>query len=399
MERLTAGRTSGVLVHELCGWGMDIEQRQAFSGSTERYEDSSISVMRSKRPGAGQVVPVILSGGGGSRLWPVSTSVKPKQFLPLVGERTLLQETLARVEDRFRFAAPIIVGSVQHAELCEKEIVADVEARLILEPCARNTAPAIAMAALVVEAKYGPDALLLVMPSDHVIDDVTAFHAAIATAEPAARQGRLVTFGIWPTDPETGYGYLHMGPEVSPGVMQVTRFVEKPAMDVAEAMVAGGEHLWNAGIFLFRARTVLDELERLAPEIARYAANAIRSGSQDGIRIAPNFDDLNNCPSDSIDYAVMEHASDVVVVPMSSGWSDLGSWDALAALAGSGPANGLVTAVECDDCYIRSDEVEVAALGVSDLIIVASGQRLLVLPRGRSQEVKRLLSARESSAA
>ena len=164
-------------------------------------------------------------------------------------------------------------------------------------------------------------------------------------------------------------------------------------------MVAGGEHLWNAGIFLFRVGTLLEEVMRVAPEIGRHAQEAIKGGTREGIRITPDADILSDCPSESIDYAVMEHVSNIAVVPMSPGWSDLGSWDALASLVGSGSANGLVTAVECDDCYIRSDGLQVAALGVSDLIIVASGQRLLVLPRGRSQEVKRLLAAMESMAA
>jgi mannose-1-phosphate guanylyltransferase/mannose-1-phosphate guanylyltransferase/mannose-6-phosphate isomerase len=237
------------------------------------------------------------------------------------------------------------------------------------------------------------------MPSDHVIEDVKAFHEAIARAESAARAGRLVTFGILPTGPDTGYGYLEMGSEVAPGVKTVARFVEKPNFEVAEAMVAGGNHLWNAGIFLFRVGTLLEEMARVAPEIARISQLALVSAERDGIRIVPDVSVLEDCPSESIDYAVMEHASSVAVVPMAPGWSDLGSWDALASLVGPGSHDGPVTMLDCDDCYIRSDGLEVAALGVRDLIIVASGQRLLVLPRGRSQEVKRLLSAMEPMAA
>jgi mannose-1-phosphate guanylyltransferase/mannose-1-phosphate guanylyltransferase/mannose-6-phosphate isomerase len=236
------------------------------------------------------------------------------------------------------------------------------------------------------------------MPSDHVIEDVAVFHEAIAKAELAARDGRLVTFGIRPTGPDTGYGYLHMGAEVAPGVMEVARFVEKPTYEVAQAMVVGGEHLWNAGVFLFRAGTLLEEAARVAPEIARCATEAIKAGSAEGIRITPDVAILSECPSDSIDYAIMEHASNVAVVPMSPGWSDLGSWDALADLVGPGASTGPVTALECEDCYIRSDGLEIAAFGVRDLIVVASGGRLLVLPRGRSQEVKRLLSTMDSAA-
>lgn len=347
----------------------------------------------------GRIVPVILSGGGGSRLWPLSTNETPKQFLPLVGDSTLFQEALRRVRDRLHFTSPIVVGSARHAELCAKELDSeDAQTRLILEPCARNTAPAIVMAASTVEDLYDRDTLMLVMPSDHVIEDAAAFHDAIRKAEPAARSGRLVTFGIVPTSPDTGYGYLQMGSEVAPGVRTVERFVEKPVLEVAEAMVSGGKHLWNAGIFLFSAQAFLDEVQQVAPAIGRYARDSIQSSRREGICINPDLDILSECPSDSIDYAVMEKASNVAVVPMSPGWSDLGSWDALAALVGTGSAKGPVVTLDCEDCYIRSDGLEVAALGVRGLIIVASGERLLVLPRGRSQEVKRLLSAMESMA-
>jgi mannose-1-phosphate guanylyltransferase len=382
---------------------MSFEDHQTFVANTVGAETGSAFPKSSPTPlaqGSALMVPVVLSGGGGSRLWPFSTNEAPKQFLPLIGERTLFQEALERVRDRVRFSSPIVVGSVRHAELCERELMAEEgQARLILEPCARNTAAAIVMAASVAREEHGEDALLLVMPSDHVIEDVPAFHEAVGMAEATARNGRLVTFGIRPTGPDTGYGYLHMGPEVAPGVMEVARFVEKPTLAVAEGMVAGGEHLWNAGIFLFRVGTLLEEVMRVAPAIGRHAQEAIEAAIRDGMRITPDVGILSDCPSESIDYAVMEHASNVAVVPMSPGWSDLGSWDALASLVGSGPASELVTALECDDCYIRSDGLQVAALGVRDLIIVASGQRLLVLPRGRSQEVKRLLAAMEATAA
>ena len=382
---------------------MNFEDHQAFAANTAGSETGSSgpkSPVTSLTLRSALIVPVVLSGGGGTRLWPFSTEETPKQFLPLLSERSLFQEALDRVRDRARFSSPVVVGSVRHAELCERELIAEGgQARLILEPCARNTAAAIVMAASVVREEHGEDALLLVMPSDHVIEDVPAFHEAIGRAEAAACGGRLVTFGIRPTGPDTGYGYLHMGPEVAPGVMDVARFVEKPTFEVAEAMVSGGEHLWNAGIFLFRVGTLLEEVMRVAPAIGRHAQESVEAATREGIRIIPNVGILSDCPSESIDYAVMEHASNVAVVPMSPGWSDLGSWDALAGLAGSGPESGPVTALECDDCYIRSDGLEVAALGVRDLIIVASGRRLLVLPRGRSQEVKRLLSAMESMAA
>jgi mannose-1-phosphate guanylyltransferase/mannose-6-phosphate isomerase len=325
----------------------------------------------------------------------------PKQFLPFLENRTLFREALNRVSDRSRFSSPVVVGSLRHADLCERELEQeDNRARLILEPCARNTAAAIAMAAIVVSEEQGGDALLLVMPSDHVIDDVPAFHAAVEAGEAAARAGRLVTFGIRPTGPETGYGYLQMGAELTdgPGALEVARFVEKPPLDVAKAMLEGGDHLWNAGIFLMKARAFVDELSRVAPEILRAATEAVRTGTRDGIQVRPSLEALAHCPSESVDFAVMEKSSRVAVVPMSPGWSDLGCWDALADLL-EGGESGPVTIVDCDNCYIRSDGLQIAALGIQDMIVVASGQRLLILPRGRSQEVKRLLSAMESLAA
>lgn len=348
-----------------------------------------------------RIVPVVLSGGGGSRLWPFSTNETPKQFLPLVGQKSLFREALDRVRDRLHFSAPIVVGSMRHADLCERELAAEsASARLILEPCARNTAAAVAMAAALARIEHGDDCLILVMPSDHIIEDVPAFCAAVRTGEAAARAGRLVTFGIEPTGPDTGYGYLNTGAGLgsAPGVMEVTEFVEKPPRDLAELMVRDGKHLWNAGIFLFRTGTLLAELSKFAPEIANAARMAVATATREGIRVMPAMEPLSGCPSESIDRAVMEHSSQVAVVPMSPGWSDLGSWDALASLVGDAGSEGPVTVLDCDNCYIRSDGLRVAALGVSDLIIVASGQQVLVLPRGRSQEVKLLLSAMEAAA-
>lgn len=341
------------------------------------------------------IVPVILSGGGGSRLWPFSTEATPKQFLPLVGTKSMFRQALDRVGDRARFGSPLVVASVRHADLCERELRGEVgDARLLLEPCARNTAAAIVMAAAAVQDMHGPDALLLVMPSDHVIEDVALFYQAVRTGEAAARAGRLVTFGIVPTGPETGYGYLEMGADVpaAPGVRDVAKFIEKPELEAAQQFVSGGEHLWNAGIFLFTASTLLEEAASLAPAICQAAVQAVQAGACEGIRITADLASLAACPSDSIDYAVMEKSSKVAVVPTSPGWSDLGSWDAMAALVGTSVPRGPVTALDCDGSFILSDGLEVAALGVHDLIIVASGNRLLILPRGRSQEVKKLLS-------
>lgn len=345
------------------------------------------------------IVPVILNGGAGTRLWPLSTDSAPKQFLPLVGKESTFKAVVGRVRQRTTFAAPIIVGSERQAGLCEQALTDEAtEARLILEPIARNTAAAIVMAAVVARELHGGSALLLVMPSDHVIVEQEQFSAAVASGVPAANIGRLVTLGIKPTRPETGYGYIQIGSEIpdAPGVREAVRFVEKPQSNVAETMVASQEYLWNAGIFLFRADTLIEEVQQIAPEIAAAAEGAVLMGRGEGRLIYPDPAALEDCPSQSIDYAVMERSRRVAVVPADFGWTDLGSWDAIADLEeGRGPV-GPVTTVDCEGCYIRSDGIEIAALGLHDVIMVASGKRLLVVPRGRSQEVKRLLAAMES---
>ena len=342
------------------------------------------------------IAPVILSGGAGTRLWPLSTDARPKQFLPLTGPDSLFRATLDRVADRSRFAAPIVVGSARHADLCGAALAAaGPDARLICEPVGRNTAPAIALAAAVAAERDGADALILVMPSDHVIADVPALHAAIAAGLTAARAGWLVTFGIAPDGPHSGYGYLEMGAELpdAPGVRKVARFVEKPPRDAAERMVAGGQHLWNAGIFLMRADVLLAELAAHRPDIADAMAEAGAGATVDGIIIHPDPAAFAASPADSIDYAVMERSARVATVPMAPGWSDVGDWDALAALSGDDAAIGPVVALDSPGSYVRSDGLKIAMLGVPDMIVVATGDRLLIIPRHRAQEVRRLLEA------
>lgn len=383
---------------------MEFENQAGWSQPIKIENDpcGALSPVLSRSTPQELIVPVILSGGGGSRLWPFSTKETPKQFLPLIHNKNLFEQALDRVRDEFRFAAPIVVGSSQHGDLCAGALAAFGEsARLILEPCARDTAPAILMAAAVARETHGEEAVLLVMPSDHVIEDLPAFHDAIRKGEAAAQNGHLVTFGIHPTQPDTGYGYLQMGDKLagSADVREVARFIEKPAFEAAAEMLAAGDHLWNAGIFLFRAAALVEEATQTCPEILEFALRAIAAGHRDGLRITPDAAVFAACPSKSIDYAVMELSSKVAVVPMAPGWSDLGSWDALASLVGTGSPIGPITALDCESCYIHSDGVQVAALGVRDLIIVASGGRLLIMPRGRSQEVKKLLSAMDSMAA
>lgn len=335
------------------------------------------------------ITPIILSGGGGTRLWPLSRPEKPKQLLALAAAETMLQVTAARVADSARYAPPIVIGNDAHADEIEAQLPR--LGKLILEPAGRNTAPAIALAALTA----GPEDVLLVMPSDHVIDKVDAFHAAVAAGLSYALDGWLVTFGIAPTHAETGYGYIRQGARLGDQVHAVDRFIEKPQRDVAEAMLAEGGYAWNGGIFLFRAGTFLDVLEAHAPEILRQSRLAMARADITGARIVPDRGAFLASPSESVDYAVMEKAERVAVVPVDLGWSDVGSWDALYELGPHDAAGNLVTGatqlIESSGCLVRGDGVRVSTLGVSDLIIIATKDELLILPRGRSQEVKRLL--------
>ena len=336
-----------------------------------------------------RIVPVILSGGSGTRLWPMSRADRPKQFLALAGDETMFEQTLARVGDQAMFAAPLVVANRRHVELIEQQLDGRT-ATLILEPAARNTAPAIALAAL----HAAPDAPLLVMPSDHVIADVGAFHRAVTAALPLVADGWLATFGITPNAAETGYGYIEMGGPLGDGVRRVARFVEKPDLATAEAMLADEQHVWNGGIFLFRADAYLDALATHDPEILEAAKHAMKRAEYTGSTILPDADAFNASPSDSIDYAVMEKAERVAVVPVSMGWSDLGSWDALHGLQGGGDAHdGEVIAIDTQNCLLRSDGIRIAAVGISDLIVVASGDSVLIMPKGRSQDVKAIVEA------
>lgn len=347
-------------------------------------------------PESKPIIPVILSGGSGTRLWPMSRPERPKQLLPLTAEITMLQLTAGRAAGE-RFAKPIVVANAAHADIVEEQL-AHVEAAaqaLILEPIGRNTAPAIALAAL---AAGGDESPLLVMPSDHVIADLPAFHAAIHAALPLVEQGWLVTFGITPDAPETGYGWIKIGDALAEGVHRVDRFVEKPPRDKAEAMLASGDHAWNGGIFLFRADKYLEALAAFAPDMLTASRASLDNGRREGARIWPDEATFAACPSDSIDYAVMERAEQVAVVPVSMGWNDVGSWDALHAISqcdeGGNVCGGDVIAIETRGCLVRADAGKrVALVGVSDLIVVASGDDILVLPRGRSQDVKKIIAA------
>lgn len=336
------------------------------------------------------IVPVILSGGSGTRLWPMSTPEKPKQFLPLTHDLTMFQLTALRTGDAQVFAPPMIVANARHAELIEDQLqqIGIVPRALILEPCARNTAPAIALAAIEVGA-----APILVMPSDHVIADERAFLRAIEAAMPLVDKGWLITFGIAASGPETGYGYLRRGEELAKGVHRVARFVEKPDRAAAEAMIADGEHFWNGGIFLFRADMFLGALAVHAPEMLAAAQASLGSAQRSGVRIHPEAAAFAASPADSIDYAVMEKADRVAMVPASMGWSDVGSWDALHELGAKdelgNTLRGDIRLIEAGGNLIHTDGIRISVAGVKDLIIVASGNEVMILPRGSSQDAKK----------
>lgn len=321
----------------------------------------------------------------------MSTPKTPKQFLALTGEHTMFQLTALRVTDRSRFAAPIIVANAAHAEIVEtqlREIGVD-DAVILLEPCARNTAPAIALAAL---AMRDPHGAMLVMPSDHVIHDLDAFHAATDALLPIVNQGWLATYGISPTGPETGYGYIQMETEQAQGVFSVKRFVEKPDSTRAAEMIASGDHVWNGGIFLFRADIFLRELARFSPDMVEAANIAMKAADTHGCCITPQLAAFEKCPSDSIDYAVMEKADQVAVAPVSMGWSDVGSWDSLHEIRtkdeNGNALSGVVRINDSNGNLVHADGIRVSVHGVSDLIIVANGNEVMILPRGTSQNVR-----------
>lgn len=338
-----------------------------------------------------KITPVILSGGGGTRLWPLSTPETPKQFLALTGDETMFQMTVQRILDSDRFDAPVVVANVAHAEMVEAQLAAIgvTDAMLLLEPCARNTAPAIALAALAQADAKSP---LLVMPSDHVILDSTAFHAATTSLLPLVEDGWLATYGINPSGPETGYGYIRIGDEQASGVNKVSRFVEKPDAPTAAQMIASGDHVWNGGIFLFRADIYLGVIAVHAPEILAAAQAAMAAARTEANRIYPDSAAFAASPADSIDYAVMEKAERVAVAPVSMGWSDVGSWDALHDIRGKdGGGNTVIGETRLSEAkgnLIHADGIRVSIHGVDDLIVVANGKEVLILPRGSSQKVR-----------
>lgn len=349
------------------------------------------------------IVPVILSGGSGTRLWPVSKPERPKQLLPLTADETMLQLTAVRTQG-FGAASvgrPILVSNAAHADIIDEQLQQSNinDYSVILEPIGRNTAPAIALAAL--EAQ--PDDALLVMPSDHVIDDLPAFHDAISRALPLVAQGWLITFGIEPDGPETGYGYIQMGQACGDLVNEVVRFVEKPDVATAEHMLAQGNHAWNAGIFLFRADAYLAAMEKHQPDMLVAVRTSMEQAKRDGARIFPDPMAFHACPSDSVDYAIMERETQVACVPVSMGWSDVGSWDSLHAVstrcANENAVRGDALLLGARNCLVHSDGPRVTLVDVDDLIVVVSQGDIMILKRGESQKVRKVTEALKALAA
>jgi mannose-1-phosphate guanylyltransferase/mannose-1-phosphate guanylyltransferase/mannose-6-phosphate isomerase len=341
--------------------------------------------------------PVILSGGSGSRLWPLSRSLYPKQLLPLSSERTMIQETVLRAGPG-HFAPPVIICNEAHRFIVAEQMqeIGVKPLRLMLEPIGRNTAPAIAAAALVL-SRTDPDAIMAVLPSDHVITDQPGFLAALEKAGAAAALGHLVTFGMKPTAPETGYGYIQCGAPVVEGSFKVERFIEKPALERAQAMMAQPDFLWNSGMFVFKAAIFLDEVARLCPDILAAVTQAIDKAASDVDFLRLDAEAFAASPSASIDYAVMEHTERAAVVPSDFGWSDVGSWSALWEITGKTLAGnvevGDVISVDCRDSYLRGDGVLVTGVGLKDIIVVATEDAVLVAERSHVQEVKKIVES------
>jgi len=341
------------------------------------------------------LLPVIMAGGSGTRLWPLSRHLFPKQFHALIGEHTMLQETVLRLQGSGS-ASPLIICNEEHRFLTAEQMleIGFQHPRILLEPVSRNTAPAITLAALLALAEEH-DPLLLILAADHLIQDIAAFHSAVAKAKVLAEAGKLVTFGIVPDKPETGYGYIKRGADLGQSGFIVDRFEEKPDRSKAEAFLAGGDYYWNSGMFLFRASRYLEELKRHAPEIFAACSKAMKALRPDVDFVRIDEEAFRTCPSNSIDYAVMEKTDVAAVVPFDASWSDIGSWSALWSVANrdvdGNAVKGDVIAVRSTNNLVRSESRLVALVGVEDLVVIETKDAILVGHRSHVQDVKEIV--------
>ena len=349
-----------------------------------------------------QIIPVILSGGSGTRLWPLSRKQYPKQYLPLAGGNTMLQETILRLSGLDNLADPIIICNADHrflvAEQCQQ--IGIKNPTILLEPVGRNTAPAIAAAAIQ-SLKDSEDSMLLVLSADHVIQDVDAFHKAINIANQHAQNSKLATFGIVPTDANTGYGYIKSSKENDNGAYKVEEFVEKPDLKTAEVYLEQGSYLWNSGMFMFQAHTFIDELTTHSPNIVTSVNNAVNNAVQDLDFIRLEKHAFESSPSDSIDYALMEKSNNVVVVPLDAQWNDIGAWPALYDI-GNKDANGNVIKgdviiQDTTNTYINADHHMVVAIGVDNLIMIDTPDATFIATQDKAQEVKSIVESLQAS--
>ena len=341
------------------------------------------------------LIPVILSGGAGTRLWPLSWGEHPKQFLPLVSKRTMIQETLLRLKG-LELGAPVISCGEGHRFMVAQQIgeVSEVKPVILLEPMAKNTAPAIA-AACCAAMKQDKDAVVVVLPSDHVIADVAAFQNAVRTAAANAEKGYLVTFGIVPTFPATGYGYVKAAGSETDGAFTLEKFVEKPCLEKAQEYIASGDYSWNSGMFVFKASVFLDELKTYNSEMARLSIEAFEKAEVDSDFIRLDKVAFGQIIGDSIDYAVMEKTAKGKVVKLNAGWDDVGSWSALYDISNKDENQNVligedVITFNTSASYIRGEKRTIATLGISNLVIVDSEDALLVADKGKIQDIKKI---------
>jgi mannose-1-phosphate guanylyltransferase/mannose-1-phosphate guanylyltransferase/mannose-6-phosphate isomerase len=337
------------------------------------------------------MIPVILSGGSGTRLWPLSRGHHPKQFLPLVSDNTMIQETLNRLDGVIGMKPPIAVCNEEHRFMMAEQLweIGCKPSAIILEPIGKNTAPAVAMAALATSSK---DDVLLILPADHVIEKEAAFQESVKQAMELAEQGFLVTFGIIPTGPETGYGYIKGGEQIREGALAVESFVEKPNSETAKEYVSSGDYFWNSGMFAFKAGRYLEELEKFNPEMLSSCRKAYDAATRDLDFTRLDKELFSACPADSIDYAVMEKTDQAVVIPVDVGWNDVGSWSALWEVTrkdqNENAIHGDVLTIDTKNSFIHAEGRLVVTIGVQGLVVVETDDAVMVAPKDRVQEVK-----------